>query len=129
MATTQKYGFNFIIPLALTDYPMAFSMFDKGDGTFYTYNEYMALDGNKAKYTPSNTHAIFGFNITSTKVRADMEALLSATPFVIYDGEDISHWNDLDQNNYLWIISTEPLVSTYNGDAFVSVSPLFNLGV
>ena len=135
MATTHKYGFNFILPLALTDTPMAFSMFDKGVDElgnslgYYTYNEYMALPNNKPKYTPSETHAIFGFNITSTKVRADMEALLATTPFVVYDGDDIANWEDADQSNYLWIISTEPMVTDYNWDAFVSVSPLFNVVV
>ena len=127
MSTTHKYGFNFLLPIALTDTPMAFSMFNKGDDTYYTYNEYMALDGNKPFYTPSETHAIFGYNITSTKLRGDLEALLASSPFVVYDGDDINNWEDVDQSNYLWVVSTEPSVPQYNYEAFKAVSPLFNV--
>lgn len=126
--STHKYGFIFLLPLAITDIPMSFSMFNKGDGTFYTYNEYMALGGNETIYTPSGTHALFGFNVTSTKIRSDLEALMAGTPFVIHDGDEMVNWTDVDQSNYLWILSTEPLVPDYNYDAFVKVSPLFNVG-
>ena len=37
----------------------------------------LQLDGKKAFYTPSETHAIFGFNVTSTKIRTDLEALFA----------------------------------------------------
>ena len=127
MSTTSKYGFNFLLPIALTDTPIEFSMFNKGDDTYYSYNEYMALDGKKAFYTPSETHAIFGFNVTSTKIRTDLTALFAGTPFVIYDGDDIANWEDADQTFYFWILSTEPLVPQYNYDAFTKVSPLFNV--
>lgn len=131
MSTTHKYGFNFIIPTAMTDTPIAFSMFHKGfdeldnDLGYYSYNEYMALPGNKAFYTPSGTHAMIGHNITSTKFRTDFEAMLFGSPFVIYDGEDVDNWEDLDQSMYIWIVSTEPNIPTYNFDAFKAVSPLF----
>ena len=112
---------------------MAFSMFHKGydeannDLGYYTYNEYMGLDGNKAIYTPSGTHALFGFNITSTKLRSDLETMFTGTPFVIMDGEDVDRWADADQSTYFWILSTEPYVTDYNYDAFIQVSPLFNM--
>ena len=131
MSTTSKYGFNFLIPLALLDTPIAFTRFHKGVDELgdslghYTYNEYTALGGNKAFYTPNGTHAILSINITSTKLRQQLEALLSTTPFVIYDGDDIANWEDVDQSLYLWILSTEPSATTYNYKTFIQTSPLF----
>lgn len=133
MSTTSKYGFNFLIPIGLTDYPIPFQVFHKGvdeDGKdlgFYSYNELMSLNGNKAFYTPSTTHAIISFNVTSifdlaTKFPQYVGYISPTT--VIKEGVDTTAWVDLDQINYLWILSTEPNVA-YNYDEFIKVSPLY----
>lgn len=134
MSTTAKYNFNFLIPIGLTDYPVPFQGFHKGvdeNGTdlgFYSYNELMAFDGNKAFYTPSNTHAIMSMNVTSifdlaTKFPFYIQSISPNT--IIKEGVDVATWSDVDQSNYLWILSTEPHVA-YTYDEFVKVSPLFN---
>lgn len=132
-STTEKYGFNFLIPLLLTDTPIPFTVFSKKDeegiptGEYYTYNEYMALPNKKAFYTPTNTHAILGINITSTKIRSQLVEMFAGTPFVVLDGDDIENWEDEEHTYYVWILSTDPRAVGYNYNAFTAVSPLFNL--
>ena len=135
MATTAKYNFMFIIPNNLTDFPIPFGVFHKGydelnnDLGFYTYNEYMALPGNKAFYTPSDTHAMMSFNVTSIFDLATRfpQYIASISPLtIIKEGVDVAAWTDPLQDNYLWILATEPNLE-YNYDKFVRVSPLYNI--
>jgi len=133
MSTTYKYNAIFLLPIAMTDTPLEFSILHKGfdeqgvDLGYYTYNEYMALDGNKAFYTPSNTHALLSENITSLYLKEEIEASLVGTPFVFKDGKDVASWTDLDQTFYIWCITTDPRMS-FNYDEFIKVSPLYTGG-
>lgn len=135
MATTHKYNYNILIPIALENTPLAFSIFHKGfdennnDLGNYTYVEHASLPGNKAFYTPSGSHAILGTNITSIHFKRDVEALLVGTPFVVVDSTEVEKWEDVDQANYIWTVTTEPLAPAYNYEAFMKVNPLFNTGV
>ena len=119
----------FLIPIAMTDTPLGFSILYKGDDengnpTYYSYNEYMALPGNMAHYTPSGTHALLSENITSTYLRDDVLSMLQGTPFVFKDGKDIDSWQDVDQSLYVWCITTDRRMP-FNYYEFEKVSPLY----
>ena len=132
IGTTKIYAFNWLIPVYLTDVPIPFSQFAKYDENsnpigYYSYNEWMSLDGHKPFYTPSGTHAILGIGTTSIKALAtQFPAYLSAVSAdtVWVEGVDVDKWQDADQTHYLWTLTTDPTVP-YNYDAFTKVSPLF----
>ena len=129
MSTTSKYSFMFLIPTGLSDTPIPFEVFKKEDGSYYTYNEYMALDGNQAFYTPSNTHAMLSMNATSIFDLASKfpQYLAMVSPStVIKEGVDTTAWLDSVQDNYLWIVPTEPGLP-YNFEEFAKATPLFNI--
>ena len=152
LATTSIYGAMFIIPQLMLDTPLGFSILHKGYGTdevtgepidlgYYSYNEYMALAGNKAFYVNSTvvtgvdeegnditepTHALLSENITSSYIRDDINAQLVGSPFTLHDGKDMSEWQDLDQTYYIWCITTDKRMP-FCFDEFKKVSPLFNV--
>lgn len=132
MATTEKYSFNWLIPVYLTDAPIPFSQFEKHDENgnpvgYYSYFEWMTLDGHKPFYTPSATHAILGMGATSIKTLAtQFPAYLSSVSkdTLWVEGVEMDKWQDTDQAHYLWTLTTDPTVP-YNYDAFTKSSPLF----
>lgn len=134
-STTQKYNFLFIIPNALSVVPIPFAQFAKFDEDgnptgFYTYDELMSMDGNQAFSTPSNTHKILSINVTSIFDLAQKfpQYINAVSPnTVIAEGVETSKWEDENQDDYLWIISSDPTAKEYNYDAFVKVSPLFTI--
>lgn len=132
MSTTSIYGAMFLIPTSMTDTPLGFSILHKGFDEagaslgFYTYNEFMALPGNQAYYTPSNTHALLSENITSIFIKEDVNAMLTGTPFVFVDGSQTDKWLDSDQTSYIWCVTTDKRMP-YNYDELIKVSPLYNL--
>ena len=133
MSTTAKYNFLFIIPNSLTTFPIPFTQFCKGideQGNqlgFYSYDELMTQPGRKAFTTPSGTHKLLSINITSifdlaTKFPAYISQISPTT--IIVEGVDIAKWEDVVQDDYLWIVPTEPNLE-YNFDNFKKVSPLY----
>ena len=132
MSTTEKYPFNWLIPVYLADTPIPFSQFTKYDENgnpigYYSYNEWMSLDGHKPFYTPSGTHAILGIGTTSIKALAtQFPSYLSSVSndTVWVEGVEVDKWQDVDQTHYLWTLTTDPTVP-YNYDAFTKASPLF----
>lgn len=132
MATIEKYAFNWLIPVYFTDTPIPFHQFIKYDGNgnpvgYYSYNEWSFLDGHKPFFTPSCTHAILGVETTSTKEFIEqlpgyLAAVSSDTVWV--DGAEMGRWQDVDQTNYLWTLTTDMTVP-YNYNEFVKVNPLF----
>ena len=143
MSTTSIYGAMFIIPQLMLDTPIGFSILHKGYGTdevtgepidlgYYSYNEYMALAGNKAFYVNSldadgnPTHALLSENITSSYLREDILAEIAGTPFTFHDGKDMANWEDVDQTFYIWCITTDKRMP-FCFDEFKKVSPLFNV--
>jgi len=120
MSTTSKYNFIFLIPTSIADIPIPFEQFAIPDteGLHYSYNQYMALPGNKAFYTPSGSHALLETNITSIfDLAAKFPQYLAyvAPHIVIKEGVDVAAWTDEYQVNYLWILPTDrQLVYCYN---------------
>jgi len=128
-STTERYGFVFIIPIALKDTPINFAKFAKYDEEGveigkHSYVEWCNADHHEYTETPSGTHVLLGANITSTKVRKKFEDELEGTPFTVHDGEDVEQWTDENQDYHLWIVPTEPKLA-YGYNVFVKVSPLF----
>lgn len=134
MSTTAKYNFVFIIPNALSGIPIPFSQFvkpldEEGNSTgFYTYDEYMTLGGNGEVLTPNGTHKILSINATSIFDLAQKFPLYIdqvAPGTVIVEGIETDKWLYENQDNYLWIITTDPKAKGYNYDAFREASHLF----
>ena len=113
----------------MTDTPLGFSILHKGyDGEtdlgYYTYNEYMALPGNQAFYTPSGTHALLSENITSTYLKEDINAIIAGTPYEFVDGKDMNRWEDIAQEFYIWCVTTDKRMK-FCFDEFKKVSTLY----
>ncbi len=137
MSTTHKYNFTFAIPKALRTLPIPFSDFHKGfdeegnDLGFLNYDEHTSQPGKAPTETPSGTHVLLDAKVTSVlDLARKFPYYISqvAPDTVVYDGVDIEHWEDGDQTNYLWIISTEPDIA-YGLQNFKLQSPLFKAQV
>ncbi len=133
MSTTSKYNFIFLIPLSITDIPIPFEQFristqeeTPQEMSFYSYNQYMELQGNQAFFTPSGSHALLSTNVTSIfdlAQRFPQYLAYVAPHIIIKEGVDMAAWVDENQANYLWIITTEPNLE-YNFDKFMEASIL-----
>jgi len=121
MSTTAKYNFVFLIPISIVDIPIPFEQFKIPETeAYYSYNQYMELPGNKAFYTDSGSHALLSMNVTSIFDFAKKfpKYLSQVAPYiVIKEGVDIAAWTDTSQENYIWILSTEPKIN-YNYNKF-----------
>ena len=134
MSQTQIYGAMFYLPMAMIDMPLPFTVFHKGydelnnDLGYYTYNELYVggLKGHKAFYTPSGSHFIFSENITSSFIKDDVTTALAGSPFVWVDAQEVSKWQDADQTNYIWCVTTDKRMS-YNDTKFRQESALFSI--
>ena len=127
MSSTNIQVFYFIQPIELTDMPIPFEKFINEDGAFYSYNEYMALPGNQAHYTPFNIHAIISLNVTSIFDLATLfpQYLAAVSPAtVIYEGINVDNWADLVTDDYFWIIPQDKTLA-YGYDEFTKMSPLY----
>jgi len=134
MSTTCKYNFVFILPNVLEDIPIPFDQFkkpldDEGNETgHYSHNEYVLLPNKAEVLTPSGTHKMLGVNATSILSLAIIfpQFLTALSPTTqIVEGIETDRWLDETQDNYLWIVTTDPVATSYNYDAFKKVSPLF----
>ena len=134
MSTTEKYNFVFILQNSLRETPIPFEQFKKpldeegNDQGYYTYNEFMSLDGNSVTTTPSNTHVLLSVNATSILALATLfpQYVSAVSPdTIIVEGVEKDKWLDENQDNYLWIISTDPKAIGYDYKTFIESSPLF----
>ena len=134
MSTTAKYNFLFILPNVLGNISIPFDQFkkpldDEGNETgHYSYDEYVQLPNKAEALTPSGTHKMISVNATSIISLATTfpQFLASASPTTqIVEGIQTDRWLDEIQDDYLWIVSTDPVATGYNYDAFREVSPLF----
>jgi len=144
MSTTEKYNFIFLLPISITDLPLPFDQFeipetepeiepfDQGEiletepKEYYSYNEYMALPGNKAFYTSTGSHALFETNVTSVFAlpqKLSQFLAAEAANIVLKEGIDMEAWTDEVQTDYLWIVPTAPGLA-YNYEEFCKVSLL-----